>query len=61
MGACVPTEGFAGRLTQVPQIIEQEACADLRRHGWDSDLARIEAAYRQIDAAGMDSRAFSEP
>jgi hypothetical protein len=25
------------------------------------DLARIERAYREMDAAGMDSRAYSEP
>ena len=56
-----PTEEFARQLLQVRRIVEPEACAICAERGSDADLARIERAYREMDAAGMDSRAYSEP
>jgi GntR family galactonate operon transcriptional repressor len=56
-----PTEEFARQLTQVRRIVEPEACAICAERGSDADLARIERAYREMDAAGMDSRAYSDP
>ena len=56
-----PSEEFARQLTQVRRIVEPEACAICAERGSDADLARIERAYREMDAAGMDSRAYSEP
>jgi DNA-binding FadR family transcriptional regulator len=56
-----PTEEFAHQLLQVRRIVEPEACAICAERGSDADLARIERAYREMDAAGMDSRAYSEP
>jgi GntR family galactonate operon transcriptional repressor len=56
-----PAEEFAQKLLQVRRIVEPEACAICAERGSDADLARIERAYREMDAAGMDSRAYSEP
>jgi DNA-binding FadR family transcriptional regulator len=56
-----PTEEFARQLLQVRRIVEPEASAICAERGSDADLARIERAYREMDAAGMDSRAYSEP
>lgn len=56
-----PAEEFAHQLLQVRRIVEPEACAICAERGTDADLARIERAYREMDAAGMDSRAYSEP
>jgi GntR family transcriptional regulator, galactonate operon transcriptional repressor len=56
-----PAEEFARQMLQVRRIVEPEACAICAQRGSDSDLARIERAYREMDAAGMDSRAYSEP
>ena len=56
-----PAQEFARQLLQVRRIVEPEACAICAQRGSDSDLARIERAYREMDAAGMDSRAYSEP
>jgi DNA-binding FadR family transcriptional regulator len=56
-----PTEDFAQQLLQVRRIVEPEASAICAERGSDADLARIERAYREMDAAGMDSRAYSEP
>ena len=55
------SEEFARQLTQVRRIVEPEAAAICAERGSDADLARIERAYREMDAAGMDSRAYSEP
>ena len=52
---------FARQLLQVRRIVEPEAAAICAGRGTDADLARIERAYREMDAAGMDSRAYSEP
>jgi len=56
-----PTEEFARQLLEVRRIVEPEASAICAERGSDADLARIERAYREMDAAGMDSRAYSEP
>jgi GntR family galactonate operon transcriptional repressor len=56
-----PSEEFARQLLQVRRIVEPEACAICAERCSDADLARIERAYREMDAAGMDSRAYSEP
>jgi len=56
-----PTEDFAQQLLQVRRIVEPEACAICAERGTDADLARIERAYREMDAAGMDSLAYAEP
>ena len=55
------SEEFARQLLQVRRIVEPEASAICAERGSDADLARIERAYREMDAAGMDSRAYSEP
>ena len=55
------SEEFARQLLQVRRIVEPEAAAICAERGSDADLARIERAYREMDAAGMDSRAYSEP
>ncbi|MGA7808691.1 FadR/GntR family transcriptional regulator [Bradyrhizobium sp.] len=56
-----PTEEFAHQLLQVRRIVEPEACALCAEHGADADLAHIERAYREMDAASLDSRAYSGP
>jgi len=56
-----PTEEFARQLLQVRRIVEPEASAICAERGSDADLARIERAYREMDAAGTDSRAYFEP
>jgi DNA-binding FadR family transcriptional regulator len=56
-----PSEDFAQQLLQVRRIVEPEACAICAERGTDADLARIERAYREMDAAGTDSRAYAEP
>lgn len=56
-----PSQEFARQLTQVRRIVEPEACAICAERGSDTDLARIERAYREMDAAGTDRRAYSEP
>lgn len=56
-----PAQEFAHQLLQVRRIVEPEACAICAERGSDADLARIERAYREMDAAGMDSRAYSDP
>jgi len=52
---------FAANCFRVRSIVEPEACAICAQRGSDSDLAVSERAYREMDAAGMDSRAYSEP
>jgi DNA-binding FadR family transcriptional regulator len=56
-----PSEEFARQLLQVRRIVEPEASAICAERGTDADLARIERAYREMDAAGTDRRAYSEP
>lgn len=56
-----PTEDFARQLLEVRRIVEPEACAICAVRGSDTDLARIERAFRDMDTAGMDRQAFSEP
>jgi GntR family transcriptional regulator, galactonate operon transcriptional repressor len=56
-----PTDEFARQLLQVRRIIEPEACAICAERGSDADLARIERAFREMDAAGTDRRAYAEP
>jgi DNA-binding FadR family transcriptional regulator len=56
-----PTEEFARQLLEVRRIVEPEACVICATRGSDSDLARIERAYRDMDAAGMDHQAYSDP
>jgi DNA-binding FadR family transcriptional regulator len=56
-----PSEEFARQLLQVRRIVEPEASAICAERGSDADLARIERAYREMDAAGTDSLAYSEP
>jgi DNA-binding FadR family transcriptional regulator len=56
-----PTEDFARQLLQIRRIVEPEACALCAELATDNDLARIERAYREMDAAGTDSHAFNEP
>ena len=56
-----PSEEFARQLLQVRRIVEPEASAICAERGSDTALARIERAYREMDAAGMDSSAYSEP
>ena len=56
-----PTEDFVHQLLEVRRIVEPEACAICAVRGSDTDLARIERAYRDMDTAGMDREAFSEP
>lgn len=56
-----PTDEFARQLLEVRRIVEPEACAICAARGSDTDLARIERAYRDMDAAGMDRKAYSDP
>ncbi len=56
-----PTEDFVHQLLEVRRIVEPEACAICAVRGSDTDLARIERAYRDMDTAGMDREAYSEP
>jgi GntR family galactonate operon transcriptional repressor len=56
-----PSEEFARQLLEVRRIVEPEACAICAARGSDADLARIERAYRDMDAAGMDRKAYSDP
>jgi DNA-binding FadR family transcriptional regulator len=56
-----PREEFARQLLQMRRIVEPEAAAICAERGSDADLARIERAFREMNAAGMDSRAYSEP
>jgi DNA-binding FadR family transcriptional regulator len=56
-----PREEFARQLMQVRRIVEPEASAISAARATDSDLARIERAYRDMDAAGMDRAAYAEP
>jgi GntR family transcriptional regulator, galactonate operon transcriptional repressor len=56
-----PTEDFVHQLLEVRRIVEPEACAICAVRGSDTDLARIERAYRDMDTAGMDREAFSKP
>jgi DNA-binding FadR family transcriptional regulator len=59
--SALPGQEFAKQLLEVRRIVEPEACAICAQRGSDADFARIERAYREMDAAGMDSRAYSEP
>ena len=56
-----PRADFARQLLEVRRIVEPEASAICAARGSDADLARIERAYREMEAAGTDRRAFSEP
>ncbi len=56
-----PVAEFANRLNEVRRIVEPEACALCAKNGTDSDLAAIERAYHEMDAAGGDVSAFAEP
>ena len=56
-----PREEFARQLMQVRRIVEPEASAISAERATDSDLARIERAYRDMDAAGMDRAAYAAP
>ena len=57
----LPTQEFANQLLEIRRIVEPEACAICALRGTDEDFARIERAYRGMDAAGMDRLAYSEP
>ncbi|QPF86568.1 FadR family transcriptional regulator [Bradyrhizobium genosp. L] len=56
-----PREEFARQLMQMRRIVEPEASAISAERATDSDLARIERAYREMEAAGMDRSAYAEP
>jgi GntR family transcriptional regulator, galactonate operon transcriptional repressor len=56
-----PIAEFARQLLQVRRIVEPEASAICAVRGTDADLARIERAYREMEAAGSDARAYTEP
>jgi GntR family transcriptional regulator, galactonate operon transcriptional repressor len=56
-----PTSEFARQLLQVRRIIEPEASAICAERGSDADLARIERAYREMEAAASDVGAYAEP
>lgn len=56
-----PIAEFARQLLQARRIVEPEASAICAAHGTDADLARIERAYREMEAAGGDARAYTEP
>jgi DNA-binding FadR family transcriptional regulator len=56
-----PTEDFVRQLLQIRRIMEPEACALCAERATDGDLARIERAYREMDAAGANRGAFNEP
>ena len=57
----LPTQEFAKQILEVRRIVEPEACAICAVRGTDEDFARIERAYRGMDAAGMDRVAYAEP
>jgi GntR family galactonate operon transcriptional repressor len=57
----LPVQEFAKQLLEIRRIVEPAACAICAERGSDADFARIERAYRGMDAAGMDSRAYAEP
>ncbi|OAF05224.1 GntR family transcriptional regulator [Bradyrhizobium centrolobii] len=57
----LPTQEFAKQLLEIRRIVEPEACAICAARGTDEDFARIERAYRGMDAAGMDRLAYAEP
>lgn len=57
----LPTQEFAKQILEVRRIVEPEACAICAARGTDEDFARIERAYRGMDAAGMDRVAYAEP
>ena len=57
----LPTQEFAKQLLEIRRIVEPEACAICALRGSDEDLARIERAYRAMDAAGTDRLAYAEP
>jgi DNA-binding FadR family transcriptional regulator len=59
--SALPTQEFAKQLMEIRRIVEPEACAICALRGSDEDFARIERAYRGMDAAGMDRRAYAEP
>lgn len=59
--AALPTQEFAKQILEVRRIVEPEACAICAVRGTDEDFARIERAYRGMDAAGMDRVAYAEP
>ena len=59
--SALPTQEFAKQILEVRRIVEPEACAICAVRGTDEDFARIERAYRGMDAAGMDRVAYAEP
>nr|WP_283827742.1 FCD domain-containing protein [Bradyrhizobium diazoefficiens] len=59
--SALPTQEFAKQIIEVRRIVEPEACAICAVRGTDEDFARIERAYRGMDAAGMDRVAYAEP
>lgn len=59
--SALPTREFAKQIMEVRRIVEPEACAICAVRGTDEDFARIERAYRGMDAAGMDRVAYAEP
>lgn len=59
--SALPTQEFAKQIMEVRRIVEPEACAICAERGTDEDFARIERAYRGMDAAGMDRVAYAEP
>lgn len=59
--SALPTQEFAKQIMEVRRIVEPEACAICAARGTDEDFARIERAYRGMDAAGMDRVAYAEP
>lgn len=59
--SALPTQEFAKQILEVRRIVEPEACAICAARGTDEDFARIERAYRGMDAAGMDRVAYAEP
>jgi DNA-binding FadR family transcriptional regulator len=59
--AALPTQEFAKQIMEVRRIVEPEACAICAARGTDEDFARIERAYRGMDAAGMDRVAYADP
>lgn len=52
---------FARHLLQLRRIIEPAACALAAQLAPDADIAAIERAYREMDAAGMDPVAYAGP
>ncbi|MET4279589.1 GntR family galactonate operon transcriptional repressor [Bradyrhizobium sp. F1.2.2] len=59
--SALPTQEFAKQIMEVRRIVEPEACAICAARGTDEDFARIERAYRGMDAAGMDRVAYADP